>query len=273
LKQVGQLALIHPEEQVRLDMLALVCETRRTTDPITAEELSIVQQFLRINMNVTRAHFRQHMYASMTRLMKRLHDNAAAYTHGRSERPAEVYYPGHQFVAWLIQHCLQGLYPNAPFTRVAMSLKLLYLLLNHFLLPLSATATAIDNTTLSANYHCRNCKVMGSIVEEHLFTLEATKSLVVLLLDSYDANRLIALKCLAYFPAPLPGYDTVDKVEQQLIAGGWSSLADPKASQSDGGAVIILLVFQKYIASLGWYLSPSTMNVSKNDITQDPRGK
>ncbi|RKP26550.1 putative death-receptor fusion protein-domain-containing protein, partial [Syncephalis pseudoplumigaleata] len=260
LKHIGQLALVHPDEQVRVDLLALVCEARRTTDPVTAEELSLVRQFLRVNMHVAQAHFRQQTTAAMARLMKRLHDNAAACTHDRPERPAEMYRPGQQFVAWLIRHCLQGFYPNAPFTRVAMSLRLLHQLLEYFLLSSSPDAA----------YHCHNCQIIGRIIEEQLFQPEATQSLVALLLDSYDANRWIAHQCLAYFPAPLPGYDTAEKVQRQLLAGGWSSLADPKASQSDGGASIVLLVFQKYIARLGWYIAPPGMEASAS-AKEDPK--
>ncbi|KAI9598591.1 putative death-receptor fusion protein-domain-containing protein [Syncephalis fuscata] len=228
----GQHALSHSEEQVRLDLLSLVCEARRTTDPVTAPELLLVKQFLRINMGVTGAHFRQDMSASMTRLMKRLHDNAVSCAHGRSNYPPTAYEPGHQFVGWLVRHCIRGLLPS------------------------------LHGIASTVTYHCHNCSAMGDIIKQALFIPIATQSLLALLLGSYDANRLIAIKCLAYFPAPLPGYDTPDKVTNELLVWGWSSLADPKASQSDGGASIVLLLFQKYISALGWYLTPPSIEIS-----------
>ncbi|RKP05712.1 putative death-receptor fusion protein-domain-containing protein [Thamnocephalis sphaerospora] len=238
---VARSAIYHPEEQVRLDALALVCEARRTTEPITQVELDLVACFLRANLGVPGAHFRQDTTAALSKLVRRMHDNAT-YCHSNASRNDETpFIPGRRFASWLVEHCVCSLYPDAPFARVASVLNVLRLLLDSFF-------SAED----SSKPHCDGCRAVWQSIVHVLFTPAAVRPLLALMLGSYDASRAAAARCLVRFPSPLPGYATKEDA-RRLLRWGLAAVSDPKASQSDGGAAILLLVFQKYVRPLGWY--------------------
>jgi hypothetical protein len=240
LDSVARSAIYHAEEQVRLDALTLICEARRTSEAISQVELDLLVCFMRANMGVPGAHFRQDSSAAFSKLIRRLHDNATFCHSTASRQDPTPYQPGQKFMSWLIEHCLRSLYPGAPFARDASILNLLRLILEGFFHP-----------TEPGQPHCDGCADMYKQITDRLFTADGVRPLLSLLLDSYDASRAAAARCLIRFPSPLPGYESKEAASQ-LLHWGLAAINDPKASQSDGGAAILLLVFQKYVHPLGW---------------------
>ncbi|KAL8624379.1 hypothetical protein ACOMHN_012779 [Nucella lapillus] len=93
-------ALTSPQEQVRLDAFALLCENKRTAEPVSQVEFDHVRHFITNNLNNQTPAFRQAMLAFTKKT----------------------------FLSWLEEFLFSQLYPTAAFARRTMSLAILSLL-------------------------------------------------------------------------------------------------------------------------------------------------
>lgn len=55
--------LRHPDEQVRLDVYGLLCESIKTTEVVAQSDLQLIQQFLPLNLSSQNPAFRQQLTA------------------------------------------------------------------------------------------------------------------------------------------------------------------------------------------------------------------
>lgn len=79
-------ALRHGDENVRLEALALVCYTQKTSQPVSPFEAECFQSFLRWNMNIDSAPFRQGVLKCVAALLVRLRGATASYCKGQSAK-------------------------------------------------------------------------------------------------------------------------------------------------------------------------------------------
>ncbi|XP_069787225.1 thyroid adenoma-associated protein isoform X3 [Narcine bancroftii] len=69
-------ALVHKHEQVRLDALGLLCETNRTTEPVSEQEMDLVKFFLAYNLNSQSPAMRQKIVWVLRKLFYRIQDSS-----------------------------------------------------------------------------------------------------------------------------------------------------------------------------------------------------
>lgn len=77
-----QLALRSADDKVRLAALNLLCCSPKTRDVPSAEEITILKEFIPQNLNCESSPFRQHLQAAVRRFLVRIRDGCLAHIRG-----------------------------------------------------------------------------------------------------------------------------------------------------------------------------------------------
>ncbi|XP_053731279.1 thyroid adenoma-associated protein isoform X2 [Synchiropus splendidus] len=129
-------ALTHKHDQVRMDALGLVCESHRSTEVLTSQEMGLIRHFLLPNLNSQSPAVRQQAVSLMKKLLNRVKDSAQMLQKKQTqERDPELSEQAQhslllykEFLHWLCERLFDALAPGAPFSKCFMSLHLLDLL-------------------------------------------------------------------------------------------------------------------------------------------------
>ncbi|XP_033733610.1 thyroid adenoma-associated protein homolog [Pecten maximus] len=171
-------AMAHTDEQVRLDVLALLCENQRSTEVISKTEFDLLKHFLPWNLNNQSPSFRQHLLAHLKKLLSRLQESQVTLRRNMKNKKTEsdirdsyrVSLGSYQdFLAWLVEHqflCLSG----SSFARRTTCLSILSLVIN--------SHTGDDFTDYVRAPHLQ--------------------SLLECLTDTFEENKMEATKILQY---------------------------------------------------------------------------
>ncbi|CAO3622452.1 unnamed protein product [Mucor fragilis] len=260
-----KLAIYHSDAQVRMDVLGLLCESRKATAQVTSTELDMLQLFIPLNMNSTAPEFRQQMCAHLSKILLRLRGNL--YSQYRNYKSLLTYADkctqddkrenalldaqdilvaidqAKRFLYWLCEHVAESLYPGASYQRVATALRIL-----------SITIKIFGVTELPP------IEGFTDQQPDFPFTMpianaRLAKILVDVFMNPYDFNRVQAFEILCQFPSPLPGIEAKSDV-QDLLWWGLNNVVSTRAGESDSGAMVFRLIFTKYVMGLGFDLSP-----------------
>ncbi|CAG8489964.1 6184_t:CDS:10 [Paraglomus occultum] len=249
-------SMYHPDKMLRVDALGLICESHKRTSSINSIEISLLKEFISLNLNSTLPEFRQRLLAHFTKLFSRLHGNLYGQwreylgkkkAYGDVEAVIKIKRRVDEiehFLRWLIHLLVQQLYPGASYQRVSTSLKLLHLLIKHF---------GIDSTPPPAGYTVKHGKLPEFPFRLPFATPQLSLTLFDLLMNSYVPNRQEAYDVLRIFPAPLPGIESKEKA-QNVLDWAFTKLKSGRAAESDGGAMVFRIVFVKYVVELGFEL-------------------
>ncbi|XP_017296045.1 thyroid adenoma-associated protein isoform X2 [Kryptolebias marmoratus] len=130
--------LIHKHDQVRMDALGLVCESHRSTEVLTSQEMDLIRHFLPPNLNIQSAGVRQQTVSLMKKLLCRVRDSTQLLQkrliqdrdqdQDQRDRDQQTLHRYREFVRWLCEKLLEVLLPGSSFSKCLMSLKLLNLL-------------------------------------------------------------------------------------------------------------------------------------------------
>ncbi|XP_040906443.1 thyroid adenoma-associated protein [Toxotes jaculatrix] len=131
-----QQALIHKHDQVRIDALGLVCESHRSTEVLTSQEMDLIRHFLLPNLNSQSPGVRQQTVSLMKKLLCRVKDSTQLLQKRLSQerdqeqrdRDQHTLHLYKEFLRWLCVRLLEVLLPGASFSKCLMSLHLLCLL-------------------------------------------------------------------------------------------------------------------------------------------------
>ncbi|KAI9246127.1 putative death-receptor fusion protein-domain-containing protein [Sporodiniella umbellata] len=265
-----KLAIHHNDHQVRIDVLGLLCESRKATAEITAIELDMIRLFLPLNMNSTAPEFRQQMCAHLTKFLMRLRSNIYSqyrqYKSCQSDKDTVVrkdkipmekllasFDQAKSFMYWLCDFITESLYPGASYQRVATTLRILSIVIKLFGV---VELPPIEGFTDQQPDFPFQIPVANA---------RLSKLLINVFMNPYDFNRIQAFDILDQFPSPLPGIDSKTEV-QDLLWWGLNNVVSTRAGESDSGAMIFRLIFKKYVMDLGFDLNPEQQksNISKN---------
>ncbi|RCH98462.1 hypothetical protein CU097_011572 [Rhizopus azygosporus] len=254
---VLKLAVHHSDPQVRIDVLGLLCESRKATAEVTFIELDMVKMFLPLNMNSTAPEFRQQMCAHLTKLWVRLRGNL--YSQYRAYKLSETkdakkgasdatdimarIEQGRSFLFWLCDFISDSLYPGASYQRVATALRMLSILVKTF---------GVTELPPIEGFTDRQPEFPFQLP---LATARLSKLLINVFMNPYDFNRVQAFDILNQFPSPLPGIESKLDV-QNLLWWGLNNVVSTRANESDSGAMVFRLIFKKYVVHLGFDLNP-----------------
>ncbi|KAM4729595.1 thyroid adenoma-associated protein isoform 2-T4 [Anableps anableps] len=129
-------ALIHKHDQVRMDALGLVCESHRSTEVVTSQEMELIRHFLPANLNSQSPGVRQQTVSLLKKLLCRVKDSSQLLQKRLvQDRDQEVrstdqrsLHQYTEFLRWLCVNLLEVLLPGASFSKCLVSLNLLNLL-------------------------------------------------------------------------------------------------------------------------------------------------
>ncbi|KAF9983009.1 hypothetical protein BGZ75_005531 [Mortierella antarctica] len=269
-------AMYHASGDIRIDVLGILCESKRSTTPVAQIEYELLKQFLPLNMNSVVPDFRQKLYTHLSKFLFRVRGNcyvlareiarlhtsvgkknlteeeAGAMIQQREARVEET----RSFLTWLLDHLFSSIYPGASFQRVSTSLRLLLMIIKTF---------GIDSTPLppgsKAGDVCRFPFQLPIANEGH------TKTLLGCLLNPFDHCREQALDILMTFKAPFAGYESKEAVEG-LVRWGLDWLKSTRAGESDSGGLVLKTVFVKYAVELGWSIQLSYGDAAEQLVLQ-----
>ncbi|XP_060781574.1 thyroid adenoma-associated protein isoform X2 [Neoarius graeffei] len=133
-------ALVHKHDQVRMDALGLVCESHRSTETFSTQEMELIRHFLPGNLNSQLPGVRQQtaslfkkllcrMKESTQSLQKRLAQEKDEQQKARDQHILSTY---QEFLCWFCESLFQVLQPGASFSSCLVTLQLLGLVADHF---------------------------------------------------------------------------------------------------------------------------------------------
>ncbi|KAF7710664.1 hypothetical protein HF521_009536 [Silurus meridionalis] len=129
-------ALVHKHDQVRVDALGLVCESHRSTETLSTQEMELLRHFLPSNLNSQSPGVRQQMVSLWKRmkestqsLQKRLAQEKDEQQRQRDQNILNSY---QEFLCWFCESLFQVLQPGASFSSCLVTLQLLGLVADHF---------------------------------------------------------------------------------------------------------------------------------------------
>ncbi|CAJ1066908.1 thyroid adenoma-associated protein [Xyrichtys novacula] len=157
-----QQALIHKHDQVRMDALGLVCESNRSTEVLTSQEMDLIRHFLPPNLNSQSPGVRQQTVSLLKKLLCRMKDSTVLLQkrliQERNEeqrlRDQHTLHLYKEFLCWLCVSLVEVLLPGASFSKCLMSLHLLCLLGQIFTFSTGPDVFALGEVVSSA--HAQN---------------------------------------------------------------------------------------------------------------------
>mgnify|MGYP001810442314 CR=1 FL=1 len=132
-------AIIHLDEQTRLDSLALICENPKTTEAIGELEFELLKKFLYYNSDTLSPSYRQSVLASLKKFFNRLRESwlfgvrsAMKSKHYTASYSDQLVVPSlHQlyttFVDWLVEFTFSSLHLDSTFAKRNQHLMILTL--------------------------------------------------------------------------------------------------------------------------------------------------
>ncbi|XP_051772571.1 thyroid adenoma-associated protein isoform X1 [Ctenopharyngodon idella] len=129
-------ALVHKHDQVRMDALGLLCESHRSTEQLSRQEMELIRHFLPFNLNSQSPGVRQQTVSLLKKLLCRVKDSAQLLQKRKDQREndkdQQVLNMYQEFLCWFCETLFQVLHPGASFSRCLMALHLLLLIAEHF---------------------------------------------------------------------------------------------------------------------------------------------
>ncbi|XP_063047806.1 thyroid adenoma-associated protein [Engraulis encrasicolus] len=132
--------LLHKHDQVRMDTLGLVCESHRSTETISPQEVDLIQHFLPSNLNTQSPGVRQQTVSLIKKLLCRLKDSAQLLQKRASQDkdPQQKLTDQHtlqsykEFLSWFCETLFGSLAVGVSFSTSLTALHLLTLVAEHF---------------------------------------------------------------------------------------------------------------------------------------------
>ena len=158
-----------------MDVLSLICNSTRTTDHVDKNDLSLVKVFLKHNMAVENPAFRQQSILCLKKLLTRFF--AHSYQLNKSNNDAFHSYSNtyQQFLIWLVDFLFCKLHTSAAYCQISHTLEFVFLLKIMF-----------DENKSSVLFH--------DFSISHAHRMKYTNKLLECFHDTYDPNRMLALK-------------------------------------------------------------------------------
>ncbi|KAJ3156791.1 hypothetical protein HDU86_003557 [Geranomyces michiganensis] len=265
-------AISHPDANLRVDVLAFLCETRQKTADFCVEEIAALKSFMTISLDSQSPDFRQRVQAYMVKLLRRL--RAAMYADWRDlvahkeyinefqhrvgqEKPRNLetmvanaeklslrLEKKREFFQWMCDFSMGSLFPGCSFQRATSNLML--------------AATILASYSPGEEEHNARASLADMPNFPTLATPESVRVLIALITnDTYAPNRDAASELLNKFPAPLPGFP-VPAATAFLHKAVGAVATGIRSHHSDAGATLVRLVFEKYVKQAGLYLTLET---------------
>ncbi|XP_066911466.1 tRNA (32-2'-O)-methyltransferase regulator THADA-like isoform X2 [Clytia hemisphaerica] len=205
--------IVHIDDQVRLDVLSLVCSSIKTTDHVSEDDIELIKVFLRYNMAVENPSFRQQSVVCFKKVFTRIFAHTYQITKSRSPNKTQIVQLYSDFIAWFIAHVFDNLYLDAPYCQMSTTLELISLI----------------TTFLGENI---SSDVTKSISIDDVIKQTYTTKLLKCLHDTYDPNRLLVLSIFSKKP-----FFIIEFSQEKLLSLGDTAIQNLYSPQPDISSV------------------------------------
>ncbi|CAB1343475.1 unnamed protein product [Coregonus sp. 'balchen'] len=126
-------ALVHKHDQVRMDALGLLCESHRSTEVLTSQEMELLHHFLPSSLSSQSPGVRQLTISLLKKLLCRVKDSGQSLQRrlvqerdqGQKDRDQHTLDTYKEFLCWLCESLFMVLLPGASFSTCLTALHLL----------------------------------------------------------------------------------------------------------------------------------------------------
>eukprot|EP00062_Callorhinchus_milii_P008029 gi/632950276/ref/XP_007890628.1/ PREDICTED: thyroid adenoma-associated protein [Callorhinchus milii] len=207
-------ALVHKHEQVRVDALGLICETHRSTQTLSSQEMALIKFFLPYNLNSQSPGTRQQIVWLMKKLFCRLRDSSQVLHKqtqnkvGQKRAPRENTSTDHDpvvqlqqykhFMFWTCDLLFQALFPGTSYPSKFTVLSLLGII-----------AEVIE---------CSEGQTYRVLEMTDVLQPTYTDALLACLTSTFEELKMLAYDLLKRFPASVLGLKDTEKLQTLLQA-------------------------------------------------------
>uniref|UniRef100_A0A3B3V5H6 Si:ch211-225b11.4 n=1 Tax=Poecilia latipinna TaxID=48699 RepID=A0A3B3V5H6_9TELE len=237
-----QLALGSADDKVRLAALNLLCCSPKTRDVPSAEEITILKEFVPQNLNCESSPFRQHLQAAVRRFLVRVRDGTLAHVRGvKGKKKEDVSHES--FVEWLGELPYGSLSPGHSYQRKKTALLLLSAVLE--------TCTDTWSPDKKKGQPPANVGLLIDCARQRgqwdFFCRTKQLLLISCLEDSTNEIReLSAGLLLRFFPPTFPA-DIAEVLETRSM----QLLRSPRVQEAQMGALMMKMLLQNCAANAG----------------------
>ncbi|XP_067861517.1 tRNA (32-2'-O)-methyltransferase regulator THADA isoform X2 [Heptranchias perlo] len=238
------------DDRVRLRALALLCISPKTNQPLSSRALSLLKEFLPLNMNCDSSSFRQFLQASVKKALVRIRDSCLLHLRAQRRRshsnqkggegtpgPEAIVSQGVGFIQWVLELSVTSLLPGLNYQRKKTALLLMEALLE--------TCTDSWSPHRRKGQPPRDMAELLSLARQRgCWDFFSQSNLLVLLgclMDGTNEIRELAAKLLVrYLQLPLPRPLSAGLLEQAL-----RMVCSPRVMQAEAGALMMKTALQK----------------------------
>ncbi|XP_042855997.1 thyroid adenoma-associated protein homolog isoform X2 [Penaeus japonicus] len=195
-----KLCLWHTDESVRTAAFSLLCESPKSTELPEKEELEFIYDYYLYNLTTQSPAYRQHLLKSTKKLFLRIKEGTMALTKsskskGDKDNGKEILTVQQEFCSKLFWQMVQNLYNGANSMRRTMSLQVLELF----------------QSILSG---CYNDLGISKLYQSKVYA----DTLISVLDDSYETNKVIALMLLQSIPKECENTEDTQRIHALVKA-------------------------------------------------------
>lgn len=250
-----EMALTHEDGDLRLAALELLCVCYKTTLSLTAPEYSLLRIAVPQALTLTGTNLRSRCRALMGKLFVRLHQSSRqCMLRSQADQIPPTVERMKSFLQWMIQILVDSISPGCSYERKGNALQMW----KEFCIVWLKPSDKVDKQ--SKNWHAGYDFNLPFV-----FTNTNTLAIIVATVDSYDKTRNLSCDILKMIPGhALPGFSTCAEV-MQLVAWTKTLISSPRERESDAGALLLKLIFQRYVMKAGWKIC-----VHGDTVTAEP---
>ncbi|XP_028408527.1 thyroid adenoma-associated protein homolog [Dendronephthya gigantea] len=243
--------LCHLDDEIRSDILGLICDSVRTTEPLTAQDLELLRKFYPVNMNSQSPSFRQRVIAMTKKLFIRVRDGGRSWNRKLFEAnpvksdilttQVKLYI---EFLEWFAKLQFQSLFPGASFAR---------------------RTTALQNLQLFIQIFPNNEEDKFAIFDGYrIFNSQTVHVLLACITDSYDINKQMAFDLLVACPTSIQPFQNTDYILKWMTTATQYAIS-PKAINVSTAAFMFKILIRK-----SSYRIDLPLNLEQYQRTSDP---
>ena len=214
--RVLRAALLHEDDEMRLNALEMVCLHPKMTEAPSQGELEMVKEFLALNMKSSSSNYRQKCMELLKKFFMRLRiarqhietmrrkaergvrNNKKESFHMPDVKLLGVVKEVDDFLEWLSEHLAAALFPGASFERNIMALEL-------FVITIDVWQPGRARFPDPQIAEIKSSEEDEAKTRRAIFRPQAGHAVLNCVVNSFDYVRKQALEVLWRFPAPLPG--------------------------------------------------------------------
>ena len=239
-----QAALTHEDGELRLAALELLTVCYKTTLELTTPEYELIKLSLPLSLSLDDTSLRSRCRALMGKLFVRMHQSARQsiiqLKPGSADTSTVTRMKG--FLKWMVQFLCDSASPGSSFDRKWMAL----LILKEF------TTVFFSPQDQKVGKQSKLWHAPHDFDIPFVFTPTNTMVLIHAVIDSWEKTRQLACDIIQLIPGTLlPGFETPEQVATLVV---WTRdlIASPRVQESDAGALLLRVVYRRYILGAGW---------------------